>query len=66
VLHKTFLDVAERGTEAAAATALLVKDMGGPLQHAFTADRPFAFALRDLNTGLILFAGRLVDPRPQG
>jgi serpin B len=64
VVHKTFLDVAERGTEAAAATAVLIKDGGGPPARAFTADRPFAFALRDLKTGLVLFAGHVADPRP--
>jgi serpin B len=66
VLHKTFLDVAEKGTEAAAATAVVMR-AGSAMRPAaaFTADRPFAFALRDLTTGLILFAGRLCEPRAQ-
>jgi serpin B len=66
VLHKTFLDVAEKGTEAAAATAVVMK-AGSAMRPAasFVADRPFAFALRDLTTGLVLFAGRLCDPRAQ-
>ena len=66
VLHRTFLDVAEKGTEAAAATAVVMK-AGSAMRPAasFVADRPFAFALRDLTTGLVLFAGRLCDPRAQ-
>jgi serpin B len=66
VVHKTFLDVAEKGTEAAAATAVVMRT-GSAMQPmpVFTADRPFAYALRDLTTGLVLFAGRLADPRTQ-
>jgi serpin B len=64
VVHKTYLDVAEKGTEAAAATAVVMRagsrPPAGPM---FIADRPFAFALRDLTTGLVLFSGRVVDPR---
>jgi serpin B len=66
VVQKTFLEVGENGTEAAAATAMVGK--GGrrqPQAKAFQADRPFAYALRDLKTGLVLFAGRVVDPRAQ-
>jgi serpin B len=64
VVHKTFLEVAERGTEAAAATAAGMRAAGEMQQvTSFTADRPFAFALRDLATGLVLFAGRVCDPR---
>ncbi len=64
VVHKTFIDVAERGTEAAAATAAGMR-AGGEMRPvtSFIADRPFAFALRDLTTGLVLFAGRVCDPR---
>jgi serpin B len=65
VLQKTWFDVAEKGTEAAAATAI-VKRAGSaaPRQtRKVHFDRPFAFALRDLKTGLVLFAGRCVDPR---
>jgi len=66
VVHKTFLDVAEKGTEAAAATAVVMRAGSAMRPGAtFTADRPFAFALRDLNTGLVLFAGRVGDPRPR-
>jgi serpin B len=63
VLQKTWFDVAEKGTEAAAATAI-VKRAGAarPQTRVVRFDRPFAFVLRDLKTGLALFAGRCVDP----
>jgi serpin B len=65
VLHKTFIDVHEEGTEAAAATAML--KMGRAMEPAkpvsFQADRPFVFLLRDVRTGLVLFMGRVMDPR---
>jgi serpin B len=68
VLHKTFLEVGEKGTEAAAATAV-VKRLGSAVREPpvrFAADRPFAFRLLDLRTGLVLFAGGVADPRPTG
>jgi serpin B len=64
VLQKTWLDVAETGTEAAAATAVVVKCTSvRPEGRTIRFDRPFAYALRDLRTGLCLFAGRCNDPR---
>ena len=60
VVHKAFIDVSEEGTEAAAATAVIMKRGGGT--PSFVADRPFFFLIRDSNTGSILFLGRLVDP----
>lgn len=64
VVQKTFLDVAEKGTEAAAATAIVAKSAGAPPPTAipFVVDRPFAYALRHTKTGLTLFAGRCVAP----
>lgn len=67
VIHKAFVDVDEKGTEAAAATAVVMMLGGVPvrLQNvAFHADRPFLFVLRDNRTGSILFMGRLADPAP--
>ena len=64
VLHKAFVDVSEKGTEAAAATgtaAVLVR-MVVPQHTVFRADHPFLFVIRDTRTGLILFAGRLAQP----
>lgn len=64
VLHKAFVDVAEEGTEAAAATGstvTMVAMVASP-RVVFRADHPFAFVIRDTRTGLILFAGRLTRP----
>jgi serpin B len=65
VLHKAFVDVNEEGTEAAAATAVVMGSRGRRPQPPprFRADHPFLFLIRDRSTGAILFMGRLVDPR---
>jgi serpin B len=63
VVHKAFVSVDEAGTEAAAATAVLMELKGmatEPIQ--VTVDRPFLFLIRDLKTGTILFVGRVVNP----
>lgn len=68
VIHQTYLDVDEAGTEAAAATAavmVVITGRGGPPPpppFVFRADKPFLFLLRDRRTGLILFMGRYVMP----
>ncbi len=65
VLHKTFIDVNEEGTEAAAVTAVEVSftSIGGDPQPVyFIADRPFLFAIRENSTGSILFMGKLSYP----
>lgn len=59
VLHKAFVEVNEEGTEAAAATAVI---MVRSLPPAFRADHPFLFAIRDRRSGAILFLGRITDP----
>jgi serpin B len=64
VLHKAFVDVHEKGTEAAAATAVIVK-LSAPEKHPeakFRADHPFVFLIRENKTGAILFMGRVTDP----
>ncbi|MGI5864097.1 MAG: serpin family protein [Myxococcales bacterium] len=64
VIHKTFIGVDEKGTEAAAATAVIVAGRGAPTEPAsMKLDRPFLFAIRDLQTGGLVFLGRVVDPR---
>jgi serpin B len=62
VLHKAFIAVAEKGTEAAAATAVVVGRTSAPQGLNITANRPFLFFLRDEPTGAILFMGRVADP----
>lgn len=61
VVHKAFVKVDERGTEAGAATGGTIGVTSLP--PAFTADRPFVFLIRDNATDAILFVGRMVDPR---
>lgn len=59
-LHKAYVRVDEKGTEAAAATGMVFGVKSIPPQ--FRADRPFLFLIRDRKTGTILFLGRLVEP----
>jgi len=61
VVHKAFVDVNEEGTEAAAATAVIVATRGGA-PPSFLADHPFLFLIRDNQSGSILFIGRVVNP----
>jgi serpin B len=65
VVHKAFVDVAEEGTEAAAATGIGVSLVMMPINRdpVFRADRPFIFVIRDTRSGLVLFTGRLMDPK---
>jgi len=66
VIHKAFVAVDERGTEAAAATAIPVAGIGLPPEPVhLTIDCPFFFVIRDVETGAILFVGRILDPRMQ-
>ncbi|MHC4445338.1 MAG: serpin family protein [Planctomycetota bacterium] len=61
VLHKAFVEVNEEGTEAAAATAVMMTK-GGPRLTVFRADHPFLFLIRDMRSGSILFIGRIHNP----
>jgi serpin B len=63
VFHKAFVDVNEEGTEAAAATGVMVRVTSmPPPPEIFRADRPFLFLIREKATGAILFMGRLTEP----
>jgi serpin B len=63
VLHKAFVAVDEKGTEAAAATAVIVGVTSAPVfDVTLTVDRPFIFLIRDIPTGQILFVGRVLNP----
>ncbi|MCL0104945.1 serpin family protein [Dehalococcoidia bacterium] len=63
VIHKAFVSVDEAGTEAAAATAVVMALTAVPLPPVeVTIDRPFIFLIRDIETGTILFVGRVLNP----
>lgn len=66
VLHKTYLEVNEKGTEAAAATAIEMSVTSAPMNpkppFEMICDRPFVVAIRDEKTNAILFVGAIVDP----
>lgn len=65
VLHQAMVAVDEEGTEAAAATAVIMGVTGAPLEPAVSvvADRPFLFVIHDVETSTPLFIGRVTDPR---
>jgi serpin B len=66
VIHQATVTMDEAGTEAAAATAItMLRTSVGPPQEevVFHADHPFVFLIRDLETGTVLFLGRVMDPR---
>jgi len=68
VIHKAFVAVDEEGTEAAAATAVVMTIGASPLMakpepKIFKADHPFLFIIRHKKTGAIVFMGRLMDPK---
>jgi len=62
VIHKSFVAVDEAGTEAAAATAVVMRLTAMPAEPVVVnVDRPFVFVIRDLETGVVLFMGRVVQ-----
>jgi serpin B len=69
VQHKSHIKLQEEGTEAAAATAVLVaqpRSTGGPpptVRASFEAKHPFLFLIQERRTGSVVFMGRVVDPR---
>ena len=63
VLHKAFISVDESGTEAAAASGVVVGTTSAPVDvETMTVDHPFTFFIRDIATGTTVFSGRVVDP----
>lgn len=69
VIHKAWVEVTEKGTEAAAATAVLMRAGAAarppemvPFNPVFRADHPFIFLIRDTRSGVILFIGRMMNP----
>jgi len=59
VIHESFIEVSEQGTEAAASTAVVMRKGG---VQSIIADHPFLYIIRDKNTGSLLFIGRVIDP----
>jgi serpin B len=65
VIHKAFVAVDEKGTEAAAATAVIMQTAGAIQPDvSLTIDRPFIFIIEDSASGQILFMGRVLNPSP--
>ena len=65
VIHNTFIEVNEEGTEAAAVTVIEIGNtlaLGTDSIKYFTADRPFIFMIKENTTGCILFIGKVVEP----
>ncbi len=62
VVHKAYVAVDEQGTEAAAATGVMMSAMAILNQNTLTIDHPFIFVIRDMQTGAILFVGRVMNP----
>ncbi len=67
VFHEGFVLVDEKGTEAAAATGVVMRTKSLPPRPVeLKVDRPFLFFVRDTKTGDVLFAGRVVNPKEKG
>ncbi len=64
ILHKTFIEVAEKGTRAGAATVVAVNDTAAPLDKflSVTLDRPFLYVIFDTASNLPVFIGIVADP----
>ena len=62
IVHQTFIEVDEKGTEAAAATAVVMRETSAGNQHFFNANSPFLYIIKQNDTGNILFMGTMKDP----
>jgi serpin B len=62
IFHKSFVEVNEEGTEAAAATTIKIMLMSYRPPVDFVADHPFLFLIREDTTGVVLFVGHVVNP----
>ncbi|KAG8494179.1 hypothetical protein CXB51_011497 [Gossypium anomalum] len=65
IFHKSFIEVNEEGTEAAAATSAVIalRSLRIPQTIDFVADHPFLFLIRENATGVVLFIGRVLNPQ---
>lgn len=62
VIHKAFIEVNEKGSEAAAVTAVVMRKNSAPKEIIFKADKPFMIMITDKQTGSILFVGSILNP----
>lgn len=62
IIHQSFIEVNEEGSEAAAATAIGIYVTSLPMPDRITVDRPFLFLIRENHSGVVLFMGQFVDP----
>jgi serine protease inhibitor len=64
VRHKSFVEVNEEGTEAAAVTSIEFRETSISIPVQFHVDRPFVFALKEKYTNSLMFIGKVMDPQP--
>ncbi len=65
VKHKTYIDVNEEGTEAAAVTIVGIYEtvsIGGDTPYIFVVNRPYLFAIKEKDTQAVLFLGKVMEP----
>ena len=62
VIHQTFIDVQEEGTEAAAATIVEIREISAPVPTIFKANSPFLYVIRENSTSAIMFMGKVGRP----
>ena len=62
VIHQSFIEVDEQGTEAAAATAVVVREKSGKPVTYMNINRPFVYVIKDNVKNSVLFIGKLVNP----
>jgi len=65
VIHKTFVDVNEEGTEAAAVTVVEMKATSYKPGFTMKVNRPFVFVIKEIDTNSILFIGKIINPKPK-
>lgn len=65
IIHQAVIELNEKGTEASAATAVVVREKSAKITPSFNADHPFVFLIRENKQGSILFAGVLENPEKQ-
>lgn len=63
VIHKAFVEVNEKGTEAAAVTVVVIVETSVQIPTLFKADHPFFFVIRDNKTNSLLFMGKMMNPK---